>query len=65
MIQDIITYIIVVSAFAYAGYGFVKLFLPNKEITACAACSASVNCGLKAIKEKQISRKIAYKTAEI
>lgn len=54
MIQEIITYIIIFSAFAYAGYSFVKIFIPpaetRKKITCGNNCSA---CSLKYNKNKK------------
>ena len=63
MIQEIITYIIIFSAFAYAGYGFVKLVIPNKTKSGCSACSASLTCGLKSVKENQKS-KVKFSTTQ-
>lgn len=45
-LQDIVTMLIVIAAFTYAGYHLVKLFLPDPSATKakCAGCDA---CNVK------------------
>ncbi len=63
MIQQILTYLVVAAAFSYAGYSFIKLFLPNKK-NAKGGCSAGcAGCSMKSeLSERKSSE---FKTVQV
>lgn len=47
MVQEIISYLIIMFAVLYTIYGTVKLFLPSKQKAGCECAASCSGCDLK------------------
>ncbi len=47
MIQEIITYIIIIAASVYTLYSFVRTFIPSKNKSVHSCCGSCSGCSLK------------------
>ncbi len=52
MLQEILTYLIVASAFLYAGYSFYVIVMPSKKKKQTSCSGGCAGCSMKSAHEK-------------